>query len=227
MRILVAEDDRLLGSSIRSGLVQEGFAVDWVADGNAADTALRSTSYDAITLDLGLPGIAGEALLRGLRERSDRTPVIVLTAAGFVLDRVRLLDLGADDYLVKPFDLIELCARLRALIRRSGGDVGEELTCGALTLMRHTHTVTVSGRRVDLTNREFWVLEALLRNRNWVVSRRQIEEALYGWGDEIESNSVEVHIFNLRRKIGRGLIRTVRGVGYQVVPEPAQESAAE
>jgi DNA-binding response OmpR family regulator len=227
MRVLVAEDDRFLGSSIRSGLVQEGFAVDWVMNGNAADTALRSASYDAITLDLGLPGIAGEALLRGLRDRNDRTPVIVLTAAGFVLDRVRLLDLGADDYMVKPFDLIELCARLRALIRRSGGDVGEVISCGALTLARHTRTVTVSGKRVDLTNREFWVLEALLRNRQWVVSRRQIEEALYGWGDEVESNSVEVHIFNLRRKIGRGLIKTVRGVGYQVVPEPMSERAAE
>lgn len=224
MRILVVEDDLLLGQSIQAGLEQEGFAVDRVTRGNSADTALRSTRYDALTLDLGLPGVGGEALLRGLRERNDRTPVIVLTASGFVLDRVRLLDLGADDYLVKPFDLVELCARLRALIRRSSSEAVEVLECGPLKLVPRTRAVTVNGRRVELTNREFLILDALVRNRNWTMSRRQLEESLYGWGDEVESNTVEVHIFNLRRKIGRGLIRTVRGAGYQIVASPEHDA---
>ncbi len=225
MRVLVAEDDALLGASLKKGLEQEGFAVDWAADGNATDSAMRAHQYDAVTLDLGMPGIAGDALLRSWRERDDHTPVIIITARGFVLDRVRLLDMGADDYLVKPFDLIELCARLRALVRRSGGAVGEVLQCGPLQLMRHTRKVTVDGHRVDLTNREFWILEVLMRNKNRLMSRRQIEESLYGWGDEVESNAIEVHIHHLRRKLGTGLIQTVRGVGYQVTapePRPAQ-----
>jgi len=217
MRVLVAEDDVLLGASIKKGLEQEGFAVDWARDGNAVDSAMRAHHYDAVTLDLGMPGMAGESLLRGWRERDDHTPVIVITARGFVLDRVRLLDMGADDYLVKPFDLIELCARLRALVRRGGGAVGEILECGPLQLMRHTRVVTLDGERVELTNREFWILEVLLRNKNRLMSRRQLEESLYGWGDEVESNAVEVHIHHLRRKLGQGLIQTVRGVGYQLV----------
>jgi DNA-binding response OmpR family regulator len=217
MRVLVAEDDALLGASVKKGLEQEGFAVDWATDGSAVDLAMRAHQYDAVTLDLGLPGISGETLLRGWRDRDDHTPVIVLTARGFVLDRVRLLDMGADDYLVKPFDLIELCARLRALIRRSGGAVGEVLECGPLQLMRHTRAVTLDGARVELTNREFWILEVLMRNKNRLMSRRQLEESLYGWGDEVESNAVEVHIHHLRRKLGHGLIQTVRGVGYQLV----------
>lgn len=224
MRVLVAEDDALLGASLKKGLEQEGFAVDWAADGNGADSAMRAHRYDAVTLDLGMPAIPGETLLRTWREREDRTPVIVVTARGFVLDRVRLLDLGADDYLVKPFDLIELCARLRALIRRGTGGGGEILECGPLQLMRDTRRVTVNGLGVELTNREFWILEVLLRNKNRFMSRRQIEESLYGWGDEIESNAIEVHIHHLRRKLGAGLIQTVRGVGYQVTapaPEPA------
>jgi DNA-binding response OmpR family regulator len=227
MRVLVVEDDHMLGESIKAGLEQDGFAVDRVGDANAADTALRATRYDAVTLDLGLPGIGGEALLRGQRERNDRTPVIVLTASGFVLDRVRLLDLGADDYLVKPFDLIELCARLRALIRRSGSEAFEVLESGPLRLVRHTRAVTVDGRRVELTNREFRILDALLRNRGWAMSRRQLEESLYGWGDEVESNAIEVHIFNLRRKIGRNLIRTVRGLGYQIVAHTGKVHTSE
>jgi len=225
MRVLVAEDDVLLGASIKKGLEQEGFAVDWATDGNATDSAMRVHHYDAVTLDLGMPGIAGEALLRDWRERDDHTPVIVLTARGFVLDRVRLLDLGADDYLVKPFDLIELCARLRALVRRGGGAVGEVLESGPLQLMRHTRIVTLDGVRIELTNREFWILEVLMRNKNRLMSRRQLEESLYGWGDEVESNAVEVHIHHLRRKLGADLIQTVRGVGYQLVAPSARSQA--
>jgi DNA-binding response OmpR family regulator len=223
MRVLVAEDDVLLGASIKKGLEQEGFAVDWATDGNAVDSAMRVHHYDAVTLDLGMPGISGESLLRGWRERDDHTPVIVITARGFVLDRVRLLDMGADDYLVKPFDLIELCARLRALVRRTGGAGGEVLVCGPLQLMRDTRVVTLDDVRIELTNREFWILEALLRNKNRLMSRRQLEESLYGWGDEVESNAVEVHIHHLRRKLGHQLIQTVRGVGYQLV-EPGAKS---
>ena len=223
MRVLVAEDDVLLGASIKKGLEQEGFAVDWATDGNAVDSAMLAHKYDAVTLDLGMPGVTGETLLRGWRERDDHTPVIVLTARGFVLDRVRMLDMGADDYLVKPFDLIELCARLRALVRRSGGGVGEVLECGPLQLMRHTRVVTLLGKRIELTNREFWILEVLMRNKNRLMSRRQLEESLYGWGDEIESNAVEVHIHHLRRKLGQGLIQTVRGVGYQLVAPNGKE----
>jgi two-component system, OmpR family, response regulator QseB len=216
MRVLVAEDDVLLGQAIKLGLEQEGFAVDWVTQGGAADAAARAHAYDAITLDLGLPDMNGEALVQGWRESDQRTPVIVLTARGFVFDRVRLLDLGADDYLVKPFDLIELCARLRALVRRGVAASDAYLECGAVRLMRDTRSVTKDGKRIDLTNREFWILEALLRNRNRVVSRPQLEETLYGWGEEVESNAVEVHIHHLRRKLGPDLIQTVRGVGYQV-----------
>jgi DNA-binding response OmpR family regulator len=225
MRVLVAEDDVLLGASIKKGLEQEGFAVDWATDGNAVDSAMRVHQYDAVTLDLGMPGISGESLLRSWRERDDHTPVIVLTARGFVLDRVRLLDLGADDYLVKPFDLVELCARLRALVRRGGGGgIGEVLECGPLRLTRHMRVVTLEGERIELTNREFWILEVLMRNKNRLMSRRQLEESLYGWGDEVESNAIEVHIHHLRRKLGHGLIQTVRGVGYQlVVPDTKGE----
>jgi two-component system, OmpR family, response regulator QseB len=226
MRVLVGEDDALLGASLKRGLEQEGFAVDLAASGGAVDMAMRAHSYDAVTLDLGLPGTDGETLLISWRQRGDRTPVIVLTARGFVLDRVRVLDLGADDYLVKPFDLIELCARLRALVRRSGGAVGEVLECGPLRLTRHTRKVTLDGSRVELTNREFWILEVLMRNRNRLMSRRQIEESLYGWGDEVESNAIEVHIHHLRRKLGPGLIQTVRGVGYQVTVPDAHESSS-
>jgi DNA-binding response OmpR family regulator len=219
MRTLLIEDDPLLGPAIKRGLEQDGFAVDLVADGHAADAAVLSHAYDVIVLDLGLPRVEGDTLLRAWRARDDTTPVIVLTARGFVMDRVRLLDMGADDYLVKPFDLIELCARMRALVRRSAGAAADVLEHGPIRLARDSRTVTFNGSRVDLTNKEFSILEALLRNRNRVLSRRQLEESLYGWGDEVESNAVEVHIHHLRRKLGRDLIATVRGVGYRLTPE--------
>jgi DNA-binding response OmpR family regulator len=220
MRALLIEDDPLLGPALKRGLEQDGITIDLVVDGQAADAAVLSHKYDVIVLDLGLPRIEGDVLLRAWRAREDRTPVIVLTARGFVLDRVRLLDLGADDYLVKPFDLIELAARMRALVRRSAGGTGEVLEAGPLRLARDTRTVTYYGNRVELTNREFWILEALLRSRSRVLSRRQLEETLYGWGDEVESNAVEVHIHHLRRKLDRDLIITVRGVGYRLAVGP-------
>jgi len=216
LRILTVEDDAVLGPAVAHGLELEGFAVDLRADGVGADAALVAQKYDAIVLDLGLPGISGEDLLRSWRERSDYTPVLVLTARGFVLDRVRLLNLGADDYLVKPFDLLELSARLRALSRRNGTRDNVLLECGALLLSRSEHIAMWSGARVELTKREYRILDTLLRNRDRVLSRKQLEEALYGWGEEVDSNAIEVHVHNLRRKLSRGLIETVRGAGYRL-----------
>jgi DNA-binding response OmpR family regulator len=217
MRVLVAVADAEFTASIRQVLETAGLAVDAAEDRDGADASLRRNHYDAIALDLQISNGAGESLLQALRARNDRTPVLVLTGACPVAERVRLLDLGADDYLLKPVDVIELGARLRALIRRSSTGVAEKLVCGPLQLLRHDRVATVGGKRIDLTNREFWILDALMRNENHSMSRRQLEESLYGWGDEVESNAIEVHIHHLRRKLGAGLIQTVRGVGYQLV----------
>lgn len=214
MRILLVEDDRLLGSSTRQGLEQDGFLVDWATDGNAAGTATKTQRYDVIVLDLGLPGIPGDQLLRTWRAHRERTPIVVLTARGLVLDRVTLLDSGADDYLVKPFDLLELCARIRAVTRRAAGESGAAFECGNLKLFPGPRVVTWQGNQVDVTSTEFCLLETLLRNRNRVLTRRQLEESLHGWDDETQSNTVEVHIHHLRRKTSRHLIQTVRGTGY-------------
>lgn len=216
MRVLIIEDDPALGPSTASGLELEGFATDLRVDGDGANAALIAQKYDAIVLDLGLPGVSGEELLRSWRERGDFTPVLVLTARGFVLDRVRLLNLGADDYLVKPFDLLELCARLRALGRRQGTQNDILLEFGALMLSRSEHIAVWNGTRVELTKREYRILDTLLRNRDRVLSRKQLEEALYGLGEEVESNTIEVHVHNLRRKLSRGMIETVRGAGYRL-----------
>jgi len=216
LRILIVEDDPSLGPATAHGLELEGFAVDLRSDGNGANAAMVAQKYDVIVLDLGLPGISGEELLRGWRERSDHTPVLVLTARGFLLDRVRLLNLGADDYLVKPFDLLELSARLRALARRNSGQDETMLSFGPLLLSRSEHIAMWSGARVELTKREYRILDTLLRNRDRVLSRKQLEEALYGWGEEVESNAIEVHVHNLRRKLSRELIETVRGAGYRL-----------
>jgi len=218
VHVLIVEDDPNLGASTRRGLELEGFAVDLCADGESANGALIAKRYDAIVLDLGLPGVSGEELLRAWRERAEYTPVLVLTARGFVLDRVRLLNLGADDYLVKPFDLLELSARLRALGRRQGGPDNLQLELGGLRLSRSDHVAVFSGARVELTKREYRILETLLRNRERVLSRKQLEESLYGLGEEIESNAIEVHVHNLRRKLSRSVIETVRGSGYRLNP---------
>jgi DNA-binding response OmpR family regulator len=216
LRILIVEDDPALGPATAQGLELEGFAVDLRADGDGANAALVAQKYDAIVLDLGLPGVSGEELLRAWRERGEYTPVLVLTARGFVLDRVRLLNLGADDYLVKPFDLQELSARLRALGRRPGSKEDVMFEWGPLLLSRSEHIALWDGTRVELTKREYRILHTLLRNRDRVLSRKQLEEALYGWGEEVESNAIEVHVHNLRRKLSRGLIETVRGAGYRL-----------
>jgi DNA-binding response OmpR family regulator len=216
MRLLLVEDDQVLGDGIRAGLAQAGYAVDWVEDGRAAELALSGETYDAVVLDLGLPRVPGLEVLRRLRERNDDTPVLVLTARDTVADRVAGLDRGADDYLIKPFDLDELHARIRALLRRRSGRAAPVLRHGGIVLDPAAHTVTRDGEPVMLSGREFAVLQTLLENAGRVLSRPRLEESLYGWGEEVESNTIEVHIHHLRKKLGAEAIRTVRGVGYMI-----------
>ncbi|PWC32000.1 response regulator transcription factor [Azospirillum sp. TSO22-1] len=221
MRVLLVEDDPLLGSGVQAGLEQAGVTADWAQDGEEAEAALGTTSYDAVVLDLGLPKMDGLSLLRWLRSRRNPVPVLVLTARSAVGDRVAGLDSGADDYLAKPFDLAELQARLRALLRRSKGVAAPVVRHGRVALDPATRTVTLDGERVDLLPREVATLEALLLNAGRVLSRAQLEDTLYGWGGEVESNAIEVYVHRLRRKLHPELIRTVRGVGYLVPKEPA------
>ena len=221
MRILLVEDDRLLGDGIRAGLQQAGFAVDWAQDGRAAELALGGEAYDAVVLDLGLPRLSGMEVLARVRAAHNPVPVLILTARDTVPDRIAGLDAGADDYLVKPFDLGELQARLRALIRRGKSQAEPQLEHGALRLDPAARSVSWEGRPVELSAREYAVLHALLLNAGRVLSKAQLEEKLYGWGEEIESNAVEVFVHHLRRKLAPELIRTVRGVGYMIPKEPA------
>lgn len=220
MRLLVVEDDPMIGTGIRTGLRQDGYSVDWVRDGRAAELATATTAYDAILLDLGLPGRSGLELLAHLRRQQNPVPVLVVTARDSVADRVQGLDSGADDYLVKPFDLDELAARLRALLRRRGGRATPVIEHGALSLDPATREVRLAGDPVSLSAREFGILHALLENPGVPLSRSQLEERLYGWDEEIGSNAVEVHIHALRRKLGSDWIRNVRGVGYMVPRQP-------
>jgi two-component system response regulator QseB len=218
VRILLVEDDAMIGASVQTGLRQDGFAVDWVRDGQAAELALANEPYDLMLLDLGLPKKAGLDVLLALRRRGEALPVLILTARDAVAERVKGLDSGADDYLVKPFDLDELAARIRALLRRRAGRADPVLRHGDLTLNPATHETTWRGNALSLTAREFALLEALLERPGAILSRAQLEERVYGWGEEIESNAVEVHIHGLRRKLGADFIRNVRGVGYKVAP---------
>jgi two-component system, OmpR family, response regulator QseB len=219
MRILLIEDDPLLGDGVRAGLRQAGFQVDWVRDGNAAETELRTLSYTAAVLDLGLPRKDGIEVLSSVRRAGVTLPVLVLTARDTVPDRVRGLDIGADDYVVKPVDLHELAARLRALVRRAHGQSQEKLQVQNITLEPPTRCVYRDAEPVALTAREFDLLQILMLNAGRVLSRDQLEQAIYGWGQEVESNAVEVHIHRLRTKLGSDLIRTVRGVGYVLMRE--------
>lgn len=216
MRLLLVEDDPMIGASVQSGLRQEGYSVDWVRDGAAADLAVANGVYELILLDLGLPRKSGLDLLSGLRKKGLATPVLVITARDSVADRVKGLDAGADDYLVKPFDLDELSARIRALMRRQGGRASPVIEHGALSLNPATHEVALDGQPVKLSAREFALLHALLEQPGVPLSRVQLEERLYGWDEEVESNTVEVYIHSLRRKLGAEWIRNVRGVGYRV-----------
>lgn len=214
MRILLVEDDPLLGDGVKAGLAQAGFGVDWVKDGVAADLALKGGSYAAVVLDLGLPRLSGLDLLRRARGAGSKTPVLILTARDAIEDRIKGLDSGADDYLVKPFDLHELAARLRALVRRSGGEAAPLLRVGEVGLDPAARCATFRGKPVELPAREFALLHAFMLNAGRVLTREQLAERLYAWGEEIESNAIDVHIHHLRRKLAPELIRTVRGVGY-------------
>jgi two-component system response regulator QseB len=216
MRVLLVEDDLMIGASIQQGLRQDGLTVDWVQDGADVDVALRTTVYTLVLLDLSLPHKSGSEILATLRRSRNPVPVVILTARDAVADRVRGLDDGADDYLVKPFDLNELAARIRAVLRRHNGRADPVIRHGALTLDPATHEVTWHGAAVTLSGREFAVLQALLEHPGAVLSRTQLEERLYGWEDEVASNAVEVHISHLRHKLAPEVIRTVRGVGYLV-----------
>lgn len=216
MRILLAEDDSLLGDGLRAGLRQLGFLVDWVRDGEAAERELRAQAYEAAVLDLGLPRKDGLDVLADIRRAGILTPVLVLTARDAVPDRIRGLDVGADDYVVKPVDLHELAARLRALVRRAHGQPQECLSAQDVVLDPASRSVRQAGEPVMLSTREFDLLQAFMLGADRVLSREQLEQQLYSWGQEVESNAIEVHIHNLRRKLGPALIHTVRGVGYML-----------
>ena len=216
MRILLAEDDELLGAGLRVGLQQQGFQVDWVRDGQAALRELLVVDYEAAVLDLGMPGQDGLQVLEHLRALRATTPVLILTARDSVEDRIRGLDTGADDYLVKPFALGEVVARLRALIRRAHGLQQTLLQAGNVQLDPVGHVVIQAGQPVDLAQREYAVLHALMRNPGRILSREQLEAQIYAWGSEVASNAVEVHVSHLRRKLGASLIETVRGLGYRI-----------
>jgi two-component system OmpR family response regulator/two-component system response regulator QseB len=219
MRILVVEDDLLLGDAIQAGLRELGNAVDWVRDGVAASHALETEPYSAVVLDLGLPRLSGLEVLRKLRAQGNPLPVLILTARDTVEDRIGGLDAGADDYLIKPFDMGELAARLRALSRRAGGHPAPVLVLAGVELDPAAHRVTCRGAPVELSVREFALLQELMLNAGRVLTRAQLEEKLYAWGEEIESNAVEVHVHRLRRKLYPELIQTVRGVGYMIPGE--------
>jgi two-component system, OmpR family, response regulator QseB len=216
MRLLLAEDDPMIGESVRRGLSQDGFAVDWVRDGRAAELALAENVHDLLLLDLGLPRKEGLDVLRTMRGRDDARPVLIVTARDAVADRVAGLDAGADDYVVKPFELTELAARIRALLRRRAGRAAPLLVCGAIELDPAAHEVRVRGEPVALSAREFALLEALLGRPGAILSRTQLEEKLYGWNEEVGSNAVEVHLHALRRKLPADTIRNVRGVGWTI-----------
>jgi Response regulators consisting of a CheY-like receiver domain and a winged-helix DNA-binding domain len=216
MRILLVEDDRLLGDALQAGLREAGYAVEWLRDGVAAEAALAAEPFGAVVLDLGLPRLSGLELLRRLRGRGDRTPVVVLTARDAVDDRVRGLDLGADDYVVKPVALAELGARVRAVTRRAGGVASGRLEVGPLVLDPGARTVSYHGEAVELQPREFALLHALALRAGQVLTRSQLESQLYEWNEALDSNAIEVHVHRLRRKLSHDVIRTIRGVGYML-----------
>jgi len=219
MRLLLVEDDAMIGTAAQQGLRQEGHAVDWVRDGREAEAAVANGVYDILLLDLGLPRKDGLSVLRSLRAKGTQVPVLIITARDAVSDRVAGLDAGADDYLVKPFDLDELAARVRAVLRRHSGRSAAALRVGGLEIDTAARQVRWKGRDVALSGREYALLEALADRPGAFLSRAQLEERLYGWDDEIASNAVEVHVHALRRKLDPALIRNVRGMGYSLVKD--------
>ncbi len=227
MRLLLVEDDVMIGESVLDALRGEGYAVDWVRDGAVADSVLRTDRYDLVLLDLGLPKLDGLAVLKAMRVRRDVTPVLIATARDAVPSRIAGLDAGADDYVLKPFDLDELGARIRALLRRAAGRADPVYTWGRISLNPATHEALLDGTPVALSQREWAVLEALIARPGMVLSRAQIEEKLYSWKDEISSNAVEVYVHSLRKKLGAELIRNIRGMGYMIAREAEVAPAAD
>jgi two-component system response regulator QseB len=220
MRVLLVEDDPMIGVSAQKGLRQDGFSVDWVRDGVAAVAALAANPFDAVLLDLGLPRKSGDEVLKSIRSTGNDVPVLIITARDKVQDRIAGLDSGADDYIVKPFDLDELAARIRAVRRRRTGRADPLIKVRDLTFDPAARRVTWRGEDVALSARELALLEALLERPGAILSRAQLEERIYGWGEEIESNAVEVYVHTLRRKLAADFIKTVRGVGYVVPRDP-------
>ncbi len=216
MRLLLVEDDTQLGDGLRAVLRQEGYAVDWAKDGEEAELALKVESYDIVLLDLGLPIKSGLEILDGLRAEGSDVPVLILTSRDTTLDRVEGLDKGADDYMVKPFDMDELCARIRSILRRAHGRAIPTLTHGTLEVDVAGRCVVLDGQQVELSGKEFAVLHQLLENQGRVLSKSRLEDGIYDWDSELESNAVEVYVHHLRRKLGKDLIRTIRGVGYVI-----------
>lgn len=219
MRLLLVEDNDSIGKGIHTGLSQAGYAVDWVKDGQTAQSALKTEDYDAAVLDIGLPKQSGLEVLSELRASGNEIPVLILTARDSVNDRIIGLDHGADDYMIKPFDLDELNARLRAITRRSAGRSSPKVLHGDIELDPASHTVLNKGEVVEIPPKAFAILQALLENAGRVMSRTRLEESMYSWKDELESNAVEVHIHTIRKALGKDLIRTIRGVGY-IVDKP-------
>ncbi len=217
MRVLLVEDDPMIGKAVQKGLHNQGFAVDWVPDGRQAELSIAHDVYQAIILDLGLPRMDGLSLLAAMRGHRNNVPVIIVTARDAVSDRIAGLNAGADDYLVKPFDLDELVARVRALLRRQAGSGTPALECGSLSLDPVTRSVTLGGVSIDTSAREFAILESLMRKPGAVLSREALEEAVYGWDEQIGSNAIEVHLHHLRKKVGPHVIQNIRGVGYRVM----------
>jgi DNA-binding response OmpR family regulator len=219
MRVLLVEDDRMIADGVQTALRQEGHAVDWIRDGDGAVGALQASKFDLVLLDLGLPSRDGLDVLRHMRREGNRTPVIVVTARDDIQDRIGGLDAGADDYIVKPFDLDEMSARMRSVVRRAAGRAEPNIEHRGVSLNTVTRSAERNGEQVRLSAHEYAVLEALLQRPGAVLSRAQLEDRLYGWDEQIESNAVEVYIHGLRRKLGSDFIRTLRGVGYFVPKE--------
>ncbi len=219
MRILLVEDDALLGDGVCSGLRRDNNSIDWVKNGETALSAVEDTQYDCVILDIGLPKMNGLEVLKQLRESKNSVPVLILTAQDDLSDRVKGLDAGADDYLVKPFEFAELCARLRALTRRTRGEASESIQYKNISIDTTAHSVSYNDKTIDLSRREFTLLVEMITNQGRVLSKQQLEQKLYSWGDEIESNTIEVYIHHLRKKLYSDLIKTVRGIGYIVARE--------
>lgn len=220
MRLLLVEDDELLGDAVKTGLTQFGYIVDWLKDGEIARNIVKTESFDLIILDLGLPKFSGMSLLQTIRNSNDKTPIIILTARESIDDRIKGLDAGADDYITKPFDLNELGARVRALTRRAQGRAEALLHYGNITIDIAGHAVMLNGQNINVPRREFALLQKLIESKGQVLSREQLMQSIYSWDEEVDSNALEVHIHNLRKKLNANFIRTIRGVGYLVEKLP-------